>query len=855
MKYNGLTEEQVLEKRNEYGSNNLGSYKKENILKLFITSLGDPIIKILIIALGIKIILFLDNFDWYETVGIAIAIFIASLISTLSEYGSENAFKKLVDQASKLKCRVIRGGNVGEISTDDIVVDDIVVLEAGDKIPADGIIISGNIAVDESAINGESHEKWKEMNKIIYRGTIVVSGSAYAKITKVGNNTTYGKLASELKTKQIMTPLKLRLQKLATQLSRIGYILATLVAIAYLFSALVISNNFNFSLILKDITNVPNLIGHILYALTLAVTVIIVAVPEGLPMMITLVLSSNMKKMIKSNVLVRKMNGIETAGNINMLFTDKTGTITTGNLVVESIYDGDLNEYKDYDKIKENNRYNKLIIKSLGDNNRCTFNDKLLGGNMTDKSLFKFIEYQKLNLEVKDLKEFDSKNKYSCILANNELIIKGTHEYLLDKCFKYYDSKGEIKTLFNKRKIREKIESLTNNGSRIIVAAIAENANNIDEVNNLILVGIINIKDEIKANTREVVEKLDRAGINTVMITGDNKNTAYYVGKQIGLIENNQEIVTSSELNKYSDEELYDKIDRIKVIARALPTDKSRLVKIAQKKGYVVGMTGDGVNDAPALKIADVGFSMGNGVEIAKEASDIVILDNNLASIAKSVLYGRTTFKNIRKFLMFQLTINICAITLSVISPFIGIEMPVTVMQMLWINMIMDTLAGLAFSFEQPRDVYMEELPLKKESDIISSYMKNQIISSSIYITLLLFLFLKLPITNKIFPNYDTLMTGFFTLLIFISIFNAFNIRTHRLNIWSDIFKNKLFLIIISFIIIMQIIIIYYGGILFRTVSINCLQMIIVTLLALSVIPFDFIRKIILKKQNNNIGV
>lgn len=855
MKYKGLTEEQVVENRNKYGNNKLSEMKKESLFQIFIASLGDPIIKILLIALGIKIILFLDNFDWYETIGIMIAIFIASLISTISEYGSEKAFSKLVEEASKLKCRVIRNGTKKEVLIDEVVKEDIIALESGDKVPADGEIIEGAVLVDESAINGESIEKWKEQKSHIYRGTIAVSGSALMKVINVGLNTTYGKLADELKTKKVETPLKRRLTYLANQISKIGYFLAILVAFAYLFSTLVIKNNFNFNMIIEDVTNFPYLIGHILYSLTLAVTVIIVAVPEGLPMMITLVLSSNMKKMIKSNVLIRKMNGIETAGNINLLFTDKTGTITTGAFRVTSIIDGTLNEYKSYDDIKNKYYYNKIIIKSLGNNNKCTYNGSIVGGNLTDRALFEFVEYQKQDILVKDSIEFDSKNKYSSILTNNELIIKGAAERILDKCTKYYSEKGEVKTLFSKRKLREKVDTLAKDGSRLIACAIKENPHNINDTDNLVLVGIINIKDEIKPNMSEVVTEINDAGVGIIMITGDNKDTAFAIGKRIGLISNESEIITTTELNNYSDEELFNKIDNIKIVARALPSDKSRLVKVAQKKGYVVGMTGDGVNDAPALKLADVGFSMGSGVEIAKEASDIVILDNNLKSIATSILYGRTTFKNIRKFIMFQLTINICAIALSVICPFIGVEMPVTVMQMLWINMIMDTLAGLAFSFEPPRDSYMKEKPLKKEEKIISSYMKNQTFFGAIYISIILFTFLKLPFITTIFPTYETLMTGFFATLIFISIFNAFNIRTHRLNILADITKNKPFLIIIIFIILVQLFIIYYGGTLFRTVSINCQQLSFVLLISFSIIPVDLIRKMILKVKNKNVGV
>jgi len=850
----GLTNEEVIKNRELYGSNKLNEFKKESIISLFLESLGDPIIKILIIALAIKIVLFLDNFDWYETIGIVIAIFIASLISTISEYGSEKAFEKIVKEASKLKCHVLRDKKI-EILIDEVVKDDLVYLDVGDKIPADGILIDGSVAIDESAINGEAFEKWKDKGSTIYRGTIVVSGTGLMRVEAVGFNTMYGKLASELKTKKSETPLKLRLTVLANQLSKVGYFLAILVALAYLFSVFIIKNNFNLQLFFSDITNFPYLIGHLLYSLTLAVTVIIVAVPEGLPMMITLVLSSNMKKMVKNNVLVRKMNGIETAGNINLLFTDKTGTITTGKFSVNKVITGSLMEYSDYAQIKEKDHFNKLFIKSLGNNNKCEFNGEVIGGNLTDQALFKFIDCQKLKLDVTATKEFDSKNKYSSIFANQELIIKGAPEIILEKCSKYFDEFGYSRPLINKIKLLSKIDALTGIGNRVIACAIGENSKSINDVNNLTFVCLISIHDDIKENMADVIKKLNKASINTVMITGDNKNTALTIGQKIGLVTDKYSVITSDDLNKMSDEELYDKITDIKIVARALPSDKSRLVKMAKKRGFVVGMTGDGINDAPALKLADVGFAMGSGVEIAKEAADIVILDNNLSSIATSVLYGRTTFKNIRKFIMFQLTINICAIALSVIGPFVGVQTPVTVMQMLWINMIMDTLAGLAFSFEQPRPDYMEEKPLEKECKIISNYMKNQITLSSIYITSVLFLFLKLPFIKNIFDNNDTLMTGFFALFIFISIFNAFNIRTHRLNIFADLLKNKCFIGIIIFIIVVQLIIIYFGGTLFRTVAINPKQLLFVIFISLSIIPVDLIRKLFLKVRNKNIGV
>ena len=330
----GLTNKEVEENRNKYGSNRLEKVKSNSFFKLLLESLGDPIIKILLIALGIKVVFLIKSFDIYETIGIVIAIFLASFISTISEYGSEKAFKRMQEEASKIKCKVIRNNKTLEINIDDVVVSDIVLISPGDKVPADGIIIEGSISVDESYLSGESKEKYKNINDEVYRGSVVASGIGKMLVKKVGSNTFYGKLAKEVQASMPESPLKLRLRGLAKVISKIGYVGAFFVFFSYLFSVLVINNNFDMTLIIKSITNAREVTGHILYALTLAVTIIVVAVPEGLPMMITLVLSSNMKRMLKNNVLVRKMMGIETSGSINMLFTDKTGTLTKGKLEV-----------------------------------------------------------------------------------------------------------------------------------------------------------------------------------------------------------------------------------------------------------------------------------------------------------------------------------------------------------------------------------------------------------------------------------------------------------------------------------------------------------------------------------------
>lgn len=865
----GLTEEEVIKSRELNGNNSLTKIKKDSFLKKLISTLGDPIIKILLIALAIKTIFLFKNFDWFETIGIVIAIALASFISTISEYGSEKAFEKLQNDASKIKCRVKRNNKIQEISIEDVVVGDIVYLESGDKIPADGIIISGKISVDESSINGETKESHKSaainINKpldknFVYRGTVVYNNEALMKVTKVGDNTFYGKLSLELQEKQPETPLKKRLRELANFISKIGYIGAVLVFFSYLFSVIVINNNFNINKIVETITNFPIITGYILYALTLCVTIIIVAVPEGLPMMITLVLSSNMKKMLKNNVLVRKLIGIETSGNINILFTDKTGTLTKGKLELIKILDGDLNEYKNEIELQKNEKYYNIVKKNCLINNASSYIDnKIVGGNITDRAILKFfkkdiIKYQKMNNIP-----FDSKNKYSITTIDEKgklNLIKGAPEILIDSCTTYYNHLG-IKTKLNINKIKKIINDNTKKGIRVLLIATSNN-NISNQFINLTLVSLLLIKDEIRKEAIEGVKLVKDAHIKTIMITGDNKDTAINIAQEVGIYSENSMVLTSEELNNKTDEELKKIIPNLSIVARSLPSDKSRLVRLSQEMGLVVGMTGDGVNDAPALKKADVGFSMGSGTEVAKEASDIVILNDNFMSISKAILFGRTIFKSIRKFIILQLTINLCALSLSIIGPFIKIEMPITVIQMLWINMVMDTLAGLAFSFEPPLLEYMKEYPKAKNELIINKYMINEILITGLYSSLLCILFLKLPIIYNIYrksPNSKYLYTAFFGLFIFIDVFNSFNARTHRINIVANILKNKIFILIISFIIIIQIILIYYGGNLFRTSGLNLKEFEIMILLAFSVIPIDWLRKLYLRKKGLKTGV
>ena len=865
----GLNDVQVIESRQKYGKNVISGKAKDGFFKLFFESFGDPIIKILLIALGIKVVFLIKDFDWYETIGIVVAIFIASFISTISEYGSEKAFLKLQEESSKLKCRVKRNGDVVLINIEDVVVGDIVLLETGDMIPADGVIVEGDLNVDESSINGETREAHKystDMNHMddfnsVFKGTVVYSGIASMLVTKIGDKTFYGEIAMELQEKQPESPLKLRLRELAQSISKLGYIGAILVSFSYLFNVIVIDNGFNFNAIIGSLTNFQLMFGHILYALTLSVTVIVVAVPEGLPMMITLVLSSNMKRMVKNNVMVRKMTGIETAGNVNILFTDKTGTLTRGKLEVVGFLSGSMREFKTKDDLfKYGKIYDMVKLSCLYNNASVLSNGKPVGGNITDRAILSFIsdEYSN-NIKVISSVPFDSKIKYSSAFVTDGIrkynLVKGACEVILDRCSKYYSESGELRSFYDKSRINDIIKFKAGNGIRVIALAYGS-ADNID---NLVFLGLLFIKDEVRDDSIKGIELVKRAHIQTVMITGDNKDTAISIGKEVGILDSLDDLVlTSDELNSMSDESVKKILPKLRIVSRSLPRDKSRLIRLSQEVGLVVGMTGDGVNDAPALKRADVGFAMGSGTEVAREASDIIILDDNFLSISKAILFGRTIFKSIRKFIIFQLTVNICAVGLSIIGPFIGIETPVTVIQMLWINMVMDTLAGIAFSYEPPLLEYMDEYPKRKDEPIINKYMKNEIFVTGVYSSLLCILFLKLPIISSVFrdgANNEYLMSAFFGLFIFIGIFNSFNARTSRINIFANLFKNKVFLGVILFIAFVQIILIYFGGNLFRTVGLNFYEFNFMLILSMTVIPFDWFRKYMLKKKKTAYGV
>lgn len=868
----GLSPQEVERSRKTHGSNQLTQKKRNGFFRQFLASFGDPIIKILLAALAINLIFLFRDFNWYETVGIAVAIFLATFVSTLSEYGSESAFLKLQEDAQKIKCRVKRLGGIQSVPMGDIVVGDLVLLQAGERVPADGVLVSGELHIDQSALNGESKEMTKRpgaeppdafdlmSRSQVFRGSIVCAGEGMVQIRRVGDHTFYGDMAKEMQEETRESPLKVRLAGLAKTISRLGYCAAGLVAFADLFHSFVMDNGFDPARMAMLFADWPAVFSHLLHALTLAITVVVVAVPEGLPMMITVVLSSNMRRMLKDQVLVRKLVGIETSGSLNILFTDKTGTLTKGKLAVSRFVLGDGSEPKKpggirackglYELIELNCLYNSGSVLSQG---------QALGGNATDRALLQYVLPLSKNTQGYAKLEtvpFDSAHKFSAahIKGRQDLIlIKGAPERIISACTHYYDEKGRRRPFSDKTPLRHKWNEMTQNAVRVLALAVSDTpVTQKGEFKGLCLIGLAGIRDEVRPEARGAIQSVQGAGVQVVMITGDNKETATAIARECGLIGAHAQgaVLTSAEMAAMDDGALKGILRNLRVVARALPTDKSRLVRLSQEMGLVAGMTGDGINDAPALKKADVGFAMGSGTEVAKEAGDIVILDNNFASIVKAILYGRTIFKSIRKFIVFQLTMNLCAVGVSIIGPFIGIDTPVTVIQMLWINIIMDTLAGLAFAGEPPLKEYMKERPKRRDEPVLNRYMLNQIVCMGLFTIFLCVAFLKLPSISGLFrPAQDHiyLMTAFFALFIFCGVFNSFNARTHRLNLLGHLSKNKSFLLIMLAVVAVQLLLIFFGGSLFRTAGLTWKELRTVLWLSFLVVPADLLRKIFLR--------
>lgn len=863
MNLKGLSTKQVEENRKKYGTNALTQIPPEPLWKKILEGFKDPMIMILLVALAVQIILFfIGQAEWFEPVGIFIAIMIANGVSSISENKQENkasALKK--EEESKETAKVIRDGSLQEIHVSEVVVGDVVYLQAGDKIPADGIVVEGGLKVDQAALNGETEEAEKIpftegteydkkdlLNKYYaYRGTVVCGGEGYLEIKVVGDKTLFGELALEVQEDTRQTPLQVKLGKLAKQISKFGYIGAGAIVVGILAKTLITGN---------VPSGIYEWIRLVMDAVTVAVTVIVCAVPEGLPMLTSILLSFQSMKMAKDNVLVRKINGLETAGSLSLLFSDKTGTITEGRLSVVEMATGNVTVFKELSKI--NSSLASDIITGIGINNSAAIsNDSVIGGNSTDRALMSFLMDSKAVSEiskedVRNFNAFDSAKKFSSVTVErdgkNITYIKGAPEKIVERCTSYIDENGELRELIEKNYLISYIDSQAGRSMRLL--AVAKKEGDSDE-GELTLLCVISIRDNVRREAVDAIREVKNAGIQVVMVTGDRKETAAAIARESGLIENEDDVVlTSAEMAEKTDDELKAILPRLRVVARALPTDKSRLVRNAQELDYVVGMTGDGVNDSPALKKADVGFAMGSGTEVAKEAGDITILDDNFSSIEKAILYGRTMFKSIRKFLIFQLTVNVSAVLICFLGPLLGENVILTVIQLLLINLVMDTLAAVAFGSEPALKEYMKEKPVARSESIVSRKMLTEIIISAAYITVICLSVLFVPAVRKLFGDVDVtyLKSAVFAIFMMAITFNGFNARTSHINPFENIGRNRNFILVMISIFVMQFVFVTFGGEFLSVESLSIKSWIICLILAFMVIPIDMLRKAVTRR-------
>ncbi len=881
MKYNGLTDKEAEESRKKYGSNEIPDSEPTTFWDEFKETFEDPMIKVLLAIAALMIVMFFFGYaEIYEPLGTIVAVLIVAFVSAKTGVASDTKYRELKDSTKKDECKVYRNGEITVIEVDDVVTGDKVLLQSGNKIPADGILVSGSLRVDNSALNGEAEEcKKTEADESfqlpeditgdtfvdkhsLFRGAVVFDGEGVLDVRKVGLKTMMGKMAEEMQEDEPDSPLKVKLAKLAKQISTFGYIGAIAISILYFVHFVSLAGGVSayfgngIEVILQDVIK----------AVSLAVVIIVCAVPEGLPLMISLVLMQNTSKMLDHNVLVRKAEGIETAGSLNILFSDKTGTITKGMLEVVDFFTADgssiaIPELGSHTRIKE------MLDLAIGKNTQSMFDasHKVIGGNATDQALMKFMgeeAFQAVNARqeyaVSASQGFNSANKFSQARIDHvgKTFYKGAPEKLLASAVKYLDADGNEKEI-DQAALNRKIDELASKAMRVLAfgysaKAMVENAINDD----IVIIGLVGIRDDVRPEARDAIHQVQEAGIQVVMITGDRLETAIAIAKDAGLLKSdNDRALSSAQLNEMSDEEVKKIIPDIRVIARALPTDKSRMVRLCQEMNLVVGMTGDGVNDSPALKRADVGFAMGSGTEAAKEAGKIVILDDNFKSIKDAIWYGRTIYHNILKFCKFQLVINVAAVVVSAIAPFFGVEEPLKVTHLLFVNLVMDSLGAIMLGNEPALEKYMTEKPRRRDESIVSKKMMAQILSMGAWLTILSFLYLKLPFFQGLFANEEQHLTGYFVLFIVSALFNGFNVRDDSFAIFKGLNENTGFMKVFFVIILVQALIVNAAlipfpvftwiGNMFSCKPFGITGWITVVILGATMIPVDLIRKAI----------
>ena len=867
----GLSDSQVNKSKQDFGTNALAKKETESLWSMFIGAFDDIWIKVLCAALVMKIVISVigvfvpalagEN-DVVEIISIVLAIALATGFSTLSEYRNSSRSEALQEEYNKTYAKVMRNGKLVNILTSEIVKGDTILVQAGDKVPTDGVLFEGHIKVSQAALNGESRDEDKtaadnldeaestdyaSANKI-FMGSVVTSGEGYMVATVIGDASELGKINKALTDDNEEDDRKdtssLKLEVVAAGIGKLGVSAAAIAGVLDVVLNLIRTD--------EPITVVYVLL-LVAEAVMLMASIVIMAVPEGLPMMNSLVQSMNTESMYKKNILVSHKAAFSDSAYMNVLFSDKTGTITQGNLsLVEFITgDGKIAEHIPSQEFIEAITLNNLAKVSEG---------KPIGSNNMDRALLGYAlehgydDSKNDPDKVADISGFDSEKKCATVTLKNGLVYwKGATENIIDKVTHYMLPSGEEKefTAADKKAVEDQMLAQAKRTMKLLsVAKIADGKT--------VLMAVLCLRDNVRTDAVETVEILNNAGIQVVMVTGDAEETAVAIAKEAGILkdEKNDVVLTHEELEQMSDEELKKKLPHLRVVSRAKPLDKKRLVSISQQLDNVCGMTGDGVNDAPALKQADIGFAMGDGTAVAQEAGDVVILNNSLTSIKDCVLNSRTMSKSVGKFLIFQLTVNISTLLMNIIAPILGWTEPFSIVQILWINLIMDTLAAMAFGGEPILDRYMNEKPALRKDNILTTYIKSAIGTSSVFITLGSILILENigGITDFVTPAgcadpelYEkTFMFAFF---IYSIIFNSLNTRSERFNVFEHIGENKNFVIVMGAIFVLQTVIIEIGGQVFSTTTLNAKALFVSVLLAVLIIPVDMVRKAIVSKK------
>lgn len=864
---NGLSSKEVLKSRELHGSNKLPEPKLDKWYDFAKEALSEKITMILIAIAVLQLFLgVMGVMDLSDPIMILVVLAIVTCIAVKTGLGVQKSAAELRAKTSVRYCDVIRDGKVQTINKDELVVGDLVCIGMGQEIFADGYLIEGKISVNNAAINGETkeckktpvegyvHKKTTSTDaytnqNCLFAGTTVMSGEGKMIVTDVGVNTVNGDTLVKMQTLEApKTALDIALDNLSDFISKWGTIAAVIT-----FAVLTISGIAQVGFGEYFSGGVLNIIQKIAQNFSVALTIIVAAVPEGLPLIVKLVTKQNVKTMEKFNILAKNPGKIPELAYVDIICTDKTGTLTTGIMTPKKIIDGFGNDVNK-DSVLWNN-----IKANISLNNSATFDSEnnITGGNSIDRAVLSLVNpetYADIQKEypVKLKQVFNSSNKYSAFTTKDGVTYyKGAPEKLIEHCTKVMDSSGEIIENNDNDTLSNAITAMTSNAMRCIAVTMADGDLVENEIpNDMTFLGIIGVVDPVRDEVPSAVKTAHKAGIQVVEITGDCIETAVAVATECGIYKDGDLALTNDEFEAMSDDEVKSIIPRLRVISRCSPNTKLRLVTLAQEIGKSVAMTGDGVNDSPALKRADVGFGMQGGSDVAKEASDIVLTDDNFASVVKAVELGRTFMHNIMMFLEFQLPINISLLILSVIYPMIATGALLASVQILIVNIIMDSLNSLSFGGEPPKDEYMTEKPIKKGSGLFIRGAKKRIALSTVAFIALYGIITFSPIANM-FASETEAMTARFALLCFMAVFNGFNIRTEHINLFNGIGKNKLFSAIAIGIFVMTFALCNFAENLIKVTALDFKHWVVVVILAFMVIPIDLIRKIIKKKREN----